>query len=151
MRAYRKIVLGLLCCLILAGLVACGGLERQSENRSVRLQERLEGFIAAREKASFIEMQKFYLDPGEARIGSIKYKKSAIEAVEIKDDGLKAETRIKNTIQAMGFTFADAPQTLNWVWAKKDWYIATTEIVSNPFVRNPAKGAVKPENSTPKK
>ncbi len=151
MRVYRKRVATLLSCLLLVGLSACGGLEMSSENRVVRLQERLDGFIAAREKANLTEMQKFFKDPGEARIGSIKYKKSEIEAVELKEDDLKAETRIKNTIQAMGFTFEKAPQTLHWVWHEKDWYMVTPESAVNPFARNPGKPGLKPKSPASKK
>ena len=136
---YKKTIWCFVVSMALGGLLACGGLETRIEDRNVRLQQRLDEYLAARKNADIIEMQKFHRIPGQARVGSIIYKNSEIVSSEIKEEGQKAETKLKNTIQAMGFTFKKVPQTLYWVWHDKDWFMVIPESSTHPFGKSKPK------------
>lgn len=107
---------------IFLSLIACQG-NSVAPDPKVRLSERIEGFIQARQAADQIKLQAFYLNPGQAKIGNIKLVKSEIIEINFSDDNKKAQVKLKNDIRAMGFTFKATPQTLNWVLQKGEWYV----------------------------
>lgn len=146
---YRKIAVSLLISLLIGGLFACSGVETRVEDKNVRLQQRLEGYLAVRKAADIIEMQKYFRNPGQARVGSVVYKDSDIISLEMTEEGQKAETKLKNTIQAMGFTFDKVPQTLYWIWYEKDWYLVIPVNSTHPFGKTQSKEL--PNNGDPKK
>ena len=144
MKQYRKLIGSLLVVLLFGSLLACRGLETRVEDKRVRLEQRLQAFLVARKAADIMEMQKFYKNPGQARVGSVVYKESEIVSTEITEDGQKAVTKLKNTIQAMGFSFDKVPQTLHWSWYEEDWFLVIPANSTHPFAKTDKK---KPLNS----
>ncbi len=111
-------------------------------DKNARLSLRLDSYIDARKHPNLGKLQQLYLIPEQARIGKIIVKKCTIVAINIDDDGLHAETKLENKIQAMGFTFAKVPMTVKWVWNENDWYIEPPENSGNPFTKkNNASGS----------
>jgi len=127
----KKGVLIIVVGVVLLGLISCQGTSVTSDPKA-RLHERIEGFIKARQAADQIALQSFYLDPGKAKVGNIKHVSSEITAISFGDDNKSAQVKLKNSIRAMGFTFKNAPQTLNWVWQKSDWFVVV-DPNANPF------------------
>ena len=131
----QEIYKGLVFIVIVLLLNACGGHTLSPAERPERLSERTQQFIEARENADVIALQGLYVKPGQARIGSIVYKGSEIIETSITEEGQKAEVKLRNTIQAMGFTFKKVPQTLSWVWHENDWFMVQSKDNKNPFSR----------------
>lgn len=140
MRTEKKF-LTMILILALQILVACHGLV--VVDPQTRLKERIDGFIFARQARDQAGLQAFYLNPGQARIGNIIYKSCKIAAIDFSDEGRRAEVKLKNTIQTMGFTFKDTPQTTTWVWQDKDWYLVVNQ-KANPM----GKSINKPEKNS---
>ena len=130
----QKKVLSLLV-ILLQGilLMACSGLEPRIEDKSLLLQQRLDAYIVARENSDLVKMQKLYLDPGQARLGNIITQKCEIVSIQIDDGEQRPETKLKNRIKAMGFTFDNVPTTIHWIWHERDWYIDVPEQSPHPF------------------
>jgi len=118
----------------LLGLASCSGLGAPVDPE-VRLRARVEGFLAARQQSDLAALRAFYLAPEMARTGNIRYLGSEIAALEVDESGRQARVKLRNTLQAMGFTFKDTPQTLDWVWEKGDWYLPAggAAATGNPF------------------
>jgi hypothetical protein len=116
--------------LTILSLAACRG--AANVDPQVQLKTRVDGFIMARQARDQIALQGFYLNPGEARLGNIIYKGSEILAININEEGNSAQVKLKNSMQAMGFTFKNTPQTTNWVRKKGDWYLVVNSS-NNPF------------------
>jgi len=114
-------------------LGACIGMETSLADKQVRLKERCEGYLAARVKSDLSTMQSYYKNPGQARLGNVLYQASKIVSITVAEDGKQATTKLQNSIMAMGFTFDKAPQTLNWEWYNRDWYIIEKASPANPF------------------
>ena len=129
----KKGILLIISGFILLSLISCRG--AATYDPQTRLQERVEGFIQARQNKDQIALQSFYLNPGKARIGNISYQKSEVGEISYSDDGRKAQVKLKNTMQAMGFTFKDTPQMVDWVWQKGDWYLVINPKAGNPFAK----------------
>ncbi|MCD6269616.1 MAG: hypothetical protein J7J71_05710 [Deltaproteobacteria bacterium] len=129
----KKGVLLIILGVVLLGLISCSGVSVNTDPK-VRLQERVEGYIQARQAADQIALQGFYLDPHQARIGNIRYLSSEISAITFSDEDKRAQVKLKNSMQAMGFTFKDTPQTITWVWEKGDWYLVVNKN-RNPFAK----------------
>jgi hypothetical protein len=127
----KKGVLVIVVGVVLLGLISCQGTSVTSDPKA-RLHERVEGFIKARQAADQIALQSFYLNPGKAKVGNIKHVSSEITAISFGDDNKSAQVKLKNSIQAMGFTFKNTPQTLNWVWQKSGWFVVV-DPNANPF------------------
>ena len=128
----KKGVLTAFFAIVLLGLISCRGVG-VSVDPETRLRDRVEGFILARQEADQIALQGFYLEPGKARLGNIRYRSSEIAEISFIDKGKRAQVKLKNTMQAMGFTFKDMPQTINWAWEKGDWYLVVDVNAGNPF------------------
>ncbi len=127
----KKGVLLIILGVVLLGLISCSGVTVNTDPKT-RLQERVEGYIQARQAADQIALQGFFLDPYQARIGNIRYLSSEISEITFNDEDKQAQVKLKNSMQAMGFTFKDTPQTINWVWEKGDWYLVVNKN-RNPF------------------
>ncbi len=123
----------LLVMMMLTCLAACIGMEASLADKQVRLKQRCEGYIEARAKSDLTAMQGYYKNPGQARLGSILYKSSEIVSLTIAVDGKLATTKLQNSIMAMGFTFDKAPQTLNWEWYNRNWYLIVKAPSASPF------------------
>ena len=132
--------------LLIAGLSmsACRGVAPKS-NES-RLRERVQGYILARQKSDLAKLQSYFINPGAARMGNIKYIKSEIVAINMDENSTLAEVKLKNNIQAMGFTFKDIPQLMKWSWEKGDWRIQSAANKSNPFKNGSARDRVQDVN-----
>ena len=141
----KKRVLLIIVGVVLLGLISCRG--AVTHDPETRLQERTEGFILARQEADQIALQGFYLKPGKARLGNIRYKSSEIVEMSFSDEGKRAQVKLKNTMQAMGFTFNDTPQTINWVWEKGDWYLVVDVNAGNPFATSSNKSQKSPKDA----
>lgn len=140
----KKILLMILFAILCLPLASCRGVS--PVDPETRLRERVEGYIFARQNLDLLKLQSYMVNPGEARIGNIRYKKSKIMALSIAEDGLKAEVKLENEMLVMGFTFRDTPQTLNWSWHKKDWYVESSNNKSNPFTTGSGKKSLKDVN-----
>ena len=57
--------------IVLLGLISCRGAV-ETHDPETRLQERVEGFILARQEADQIALQGFYHQPGKARLGNMR-------------------------------------------------------------------------------
>ncbi len=117
-------------------------------DKNVRLSQRLQSYITARKHSNLGQLQQLYLKPEQARIGKIIVKECKIVTVVIKDDNLHAETKLENKIQAMGFTFAKVPTTINWVWSNNNWYIEPSVNSGNPFSKKESNPRTSPDGST---
>ena len=144
MRVRRKIVLWLLPIIACLALVSCRGVA--PIDPEVRLQERVTGYIQARQNADLIEMQSYFKNPADARRGNIRYVKSEIAALQLSDDSLTATAKLENDMQVMGFTFKKTPQTIDWEWHEQDWYITVSKGTSNPFNKGPAQKSMQDVN-----
>ena len=131
----KKGVLFVILMVIIMGLISCRGTAVNSDPK-VRLQGRIDGFIKARQVADRIALQGFYLNPGDARVGNIRYLSTEIADITFNEDKQRAQVKLKNSMQAMGFTFKNTPQTLNWLWQKGDWYVVVEPGVGNPFAKS---------------
>ena len=138
------LVLGIFTVLL---LTACSGKGGSTVDKNRRLNQRLESYITARKNSNLGKLQQLYLKPEQARIGKIIVKECKIVAVVIKDDNLHAETKIENKIQAMGFTFAKVPMTINWIWSNDDWYVEPSVSSGNPFVKKESNPRTSPDTS----
>ncbi len=135
-KSQRKVIYILLSLLPVLLFAACGGGNgKTAVDKNERLSQRLESYISARKHSNLGQLQNFYLKPEQARIGKIIVKECTVVSIKIKDDGLHAETKLVNKISAMGFTFDKVPQTINWIWSNRDWYIELSENAGNPFAR----------------
>ncbi len=125
----------LLIMFLLVGGISCGGIEKAGEvDRTERLRERVSGFLEARNKSNLEEMRKFYLEPGQARVGNVMVRDGKIESLEIEEGELKAQVKITASMVAMGFTFKNVPRTQKWIWENGDWYIDPLGAATgNPF------------------
>jgi len=141
MGKFRRSSLYLLMAILTALLfTACNGsIGKVNIDKNERLSRRLESYISARKHPNLGQLQQLYLKPEQARIGKIIVKECTIVAIDIKEDGLHAETKLVNKIQAMGFTFDKVSQTINWVWSNNDWYIELLENAGNPFAGGKSK------------
>jgi len=128
----KKRVLLAILAFVLLGLVACRGAV-ETHDPETRLQERIDGYIQARQNADLIALQSFYLNPGKARIGNIKYLSSEISEISLSKEGKKAQVKLKNSMQVMGFTFKETPQNINFTWERGDWYLLLDNKPSTPF------------------
>ena len=134
MRYYQsKLIYPLLALLLSLIFSACGGLETQKIDKDSRLKQRLESYIDARKQADLAGMQSLYLKPEKAKVGNIVVKESEIVSIKIEEGKERAQTQLKNKIQAMGFTFDKVPMTLKWVWNNNDWFIVVPNSSSSPF------------------
>ena len=140
----KKIVLITILLIAGLGLSACRGVSPKSNEN--RLRERVQGYILARQKSDLAKLQSYFINPGAARMGNIKYIKSEIVAINMDENSTLAEVKLKNNIQAMGFTFKDIPQLMKWSWEKGDWYIKSAANKSNPFKTGSARDRVKDVN-----
>ena len=141
MKMYQKQVTGI-CSLLLALLLfsACNGLGGNPADKNVLLKQRLDSYIEARKKNDLGKLRQLYLEPENVKRGNIIVKESTVVAITIADDGLQAETKIENQIQAMGFTFDKVPLLLEWVWENDNWYIKPSQSAMNPFVKKKSSG-----------
>ena len=130
----KKGVLWAVLMVALLALISCRG--AVTVDPKARLQERIEGFIQARQAADQIALQGFYLNPGQARIGNIRYISSEVTEITFAEEDKRAQVKLKNSMQAMGFTFKNTPQTINWLWQKGDWYVVVNVDAANPFIKS---------------
>ena len=122
---------GFIVVLLLSG---CAGSARVSGgDRETLLKQRLESYIEARQQNDVGRLMTLYLNPEKVGIGKVVVKECKVTAITIAADGLSAETKLTNKIQAMGFTFDKLITTLNWVWSKGNWYIIIKKRDVNPF------------------
>lgn len=128
----KKGIPALLCVILLLGLISCRGVGVPVDPET-RLRERVEGFIQAREAADLIALQGFYLVPGKARAGNVRFFDSEIVEITLSDKGQSALVKINSTREVMGFTFKNVPLTTNWLWQKGDWFLVVDENSGNPF------------------
>ncbi len=149
MGKFRRSALYLLMAILTALLfTACNGTGgKVNIDKNERLSQRLESYINARKHPNLSQLQQLYLKPEQARIGKIIVKECTIVAIDINDDGLQAETKLVNKIQAMGFTFDKVPQTINWIWSNNNWYIELSENAGNPFAGGKSKSTSKAESA----
>ena len=133
--------------MMVACLGACVGQEAKIVDKQMRLKERTEGYIAVRGQGDLMAMQKYYRNPGMARIGNIVYRSSEIVALNVAEEGETAQSKLKNSIMVMGFTFDKAPQTLNWEWYENDWYLVVAAAPANPFGQSKNKNPKRQESS----
>ena len=115
-------------------LVSCRNVTK-SQDPSLRLRERVDGFISARQKANLGDLQAYYLNPEKARIAHFNYIDSKIKALSIGKNFENAQVELSNTIKVMGFTFNNLPQTLHWEWHNDDWYYIISDNHFNPFTQ----------------
>ena len=141
MKKYQKIIFSI-CTVMLAAFLfcACNGLGGKSADKNVLLKQRLDSYIEARKKNDLGKLRQLYLESQSVKRSNIVIKESTILTIIIADDGLQAETKIENKIQAMGFTFDKIPLLLNWVWEKDNWYIKPSKSVMNPFLKKKSSG-----------
>ncbi len=145
----RNVIYLLLTILPILLLAACSGSSTKTTvDKNERLSQRLDSYISARKHSNLGQLQQFYLKPEQARIGKIIVKECTVVAIDIKDDGLHAETKLENKISAMGFTFDKVPHTINWIWNNNDWYIELSENAGNPFARGRSTSTSKPKAVT---
>ena len=138
MKKYQKkaaCICSIMLVLALLILSACSGLGSKPSDKRVLLKQRLDSYIKARKSNDLSELRRLYLEPENVKRGNIVVKDSTIVAINVAADGLQAETKIENKIQAMGFTFNKVPLLLQWVWEKDNWYIKPSQSAINPFIK----------------
>ena len=127
------LLLGILSLLIFS---ACNGNQSKAVvDKNEQISQRLDLYISARKHSNLGQLQQLYLKPEQARVGKIIVKECKVVSIKISDNGLAAETKLENKIQAMGFTFDKVPLTIKWVWNVDDWYIDIPGNSSNPFAQ----------------
>ena len=127
------LLLGILTLLIFS---ACNGNQSKAVvDKNERISQRLNLYISARKHSNLGQLQQLYLKPEQARVGKIIVKECKVINIKISENGLAAETKLENKIQAMGFTFEKVPLTIKWVWNVDDWYIEIPGNSGNPFVQ----------------
>ena len=122
------LVIGLMVIFSLASCRSIAPVDPQS-----RIQERVTGYISARQNSDIVGMQAYYVNPGNVRIGNIRYLESKVTAIDISEDQRKAVSKLENKMQVMGFTFDKTPQTIHWVWHENEWYLDVDAPGKSPF------------------